>query len=243
MELNADVGESWYEKQAGDDAGLMPFLDACNVACGMHGGDALTLQRTINLALEYGVAIGAHPGYPDRRNFGRHAMDLDPRRLEALLVFQVGALRAMVERSGSRLHHLKPHGALYHRANTDAEVADIVARITADLDIPMLYGPPKGELRRAAAARDRLFYAEGFADRRYAGDLTLRSRDHADACLDDIEEVLQQVSILQSGQVRTADGVLRVLEIDTLCLHGDHPGAVERAAAVRRHLDATPPRE
>ena len=220
----------------------MPFLDACNIACGMHAGDALTMQRAIDLALEHGVAIGAHPGYPDRQNFGRQPMDLELGRLEALLVYQIGALHAMVLRSGGRLHHVKPHGALYHRANADTEVADTVARVTAELGIPMLYGPPQGELRRAAAARDRLFYAEGFADRRYAADLTLLPRQLPDACLDDVAEVVEQVTLLYRGEVRTVDGQLQALAIDTICVHGDHPGAVARAAAVRQRLDATLPR-
>ena len=243
MELNADVGESWYENRIGDDASLMPYLDACNIACGMHAGDALTIQATIDLALHHGVAIGAHPGYPDRRNFGRQAMELDPARLEALLCYQIGGLLAMVDRSGGRLHHVKPHGALYHRANADPAVAVLVARVTADLGIPMLYGPPRGEMRRAAAACDLLFYAEGFADRRYAADLTLLSRHLPAACLDEVGEVLDQVSDLGQGSVRTVDGRLQALEIDTLCIHGDHAGAVERAAAVREYLDVTLPRE
>lgn len=242
MELNADVGESWYDDRVGDDASLLRFLDACNIACGMHGGDALTMQRTIDLALEHGVAIGAHPGYPDRRNFGRRAMELEPARLEALLSYQIGALAAMVARSGGRLHHVKPHGALYHRANADPTVADLVARVTADLDVPMLYGPPLGQLRRAAAARDRLFYAEGFADRRYADDLSLLPRTSVGACLEEVTEVIEQVAGFGRGEVRTADGQFRKVEIDTLCIHGDHPGAVERAKAVRRYLDATLPR-
>ena len=221
----------------------MPFLDACNIACGMHAGDALTMQRAIDLALEHGVAIGAHPGYPDRQNFGRQPMDLELGRLEALLVYQIGALHAMVLRSGGRLHHVKPHGALYHRANADPEIADLVACVTADLDIPMLYGPPQGELRRAAAARDRLFYAEGFADRRYAADLSLVPRTSDAACLDDVTEVIEQVTSLRRGEIRTVDGELKILDIDTLCIHGDHSGAPDRAAAVRKYLDATLPRQ
>ncbi|WP_420459936.1 5-oxoprolinase subunit PxpA [Neolewinella sp.] len=241
--LNADLGESWYDRQIGDDAGLMPYLDLCNLACGFHGGDALTMQRTIALALEHGVKIGAHPSFPDRANFGRQVMELPADQLEALLLYQVAALQGMTWAAGAAasLHHLKPHGALYHYANAHPLAAGAVAGVAAKLGIPHLLGPPTGELRRAVDAEGLAFLAEGFADRRYDPSLHLRPRTETDACIDGVAEAVEQALLLARGQVRTTDGSSRELQIATLCLHGDHAGAVERARAIREALDAIPP--
>ena len=244
MELNADLGESWYDKQVGNDSALMPYLDACNIACGFHGGDALTLQRTIDLAIEYGVVIGAHPSFPDRKQFGRCPMKLESERLRAILLYQVAAIQGMVKAAGGRLHHVKPHGALYHFANHDAEAAGLITEVMIALNIPILYGPPAGELRKSASAAGLLYYAEAFVDRRYEADLRLRSRQFPDAVIDTTEEsIIQVTEMLHHGQVRTIDGKLHPIDADTLCLHGDQDGAVSKAVAIRKLLDATPLRE
>ncbi|CAH1002142.1 5-oxoprolinase subunit A [Neolewinella maritima] len=242
--LNADLGESWYDRRIGNDAGLMPYLDLCNIACGMHGGDALTMRRTIELAKLHDVRIGAHPSFPDRKNFGRVEMDLPLPRLEALILYQVSALQGMVRAiAGEDLYHIKPHGALYHYANRHEELARGIARIATQLRVPYLMGPPTGELRRAAERAGLAFLAEGFADRRYTPDLTLQSRSAPNACIDTIKEAAAQAKLLAAGQVRAMDGITYPLQIKTLCIHGDHAGAVERAQAIRVALAAaTPPR-
>ncbi|WP_116127449.1 5-oxoprolinase subunit PxpA [Lewinella sp. IMCC34183] len=239
IELNADLGESWYDRRIGDDAALMPFLDACNIACGFHGGDALTQVVTIRLALDHGVAIGAHPSFPDRKHFGRRTPELPPDRLYALLLYQVSALQGMTRAAGGQLHHLKPHGALYHFADGDPVAAAAVVRVMRELDIAILYGPPGGRLEEAARTSGRTFYAEGFADRRYEPSLHLRSRQLPGASLDDPQEAADQArQLATTGTVTASDGQSYPLELRTLCLHGDHPGAVARARAVRAALHA-----
>ncbi len=239
MLLNADLGESWYVRTVGDDAGLMPYLDQCNIACGFHGGDALTIQRTVRLALKHDVAIGAHPSFPDRRNFGRERMELPAERLFALLVYQVSGLMGLVQDLGGTLAHLKPHGALYHAADSEGEIARVICEATSRLEIPSLIGPPGGLLERMVTDYPVTYLREGFADRVYEPPLHLRSRKKEHACLEDAEEVAEQVNLLLRGQVKSSDGVSRELRVDTLCLHGDHPGAAERARRVRELI---PPR-
>ncbi|WP_116108240.1 5-oxoprolinase subunit PxpA [Lewinella sp. IMCC34191] len=242
MELNADLGESWYDRIIGDDRGLMPYLDACNIACGFHGGDALTIQHTIDLALENGVTIGAHPSFPDRQNFGRKYLDLGVDRLRASILYQVAALQGMVFAAGGKLRHLKAHGALYHFTNRDATAAKTLVGVMTDFDIPVLFGPPAGELRKAANAKGILFYAEGFADRRYDSNLQLVSRNSPESSIASIDEAVEQVSMMRNeGVVRSVQGSVYPIEVDTICLHGDHAGAVEKAMAIRALLDTTLP--
>lgn len=256
MNLNADLGESWYDRKVGNDEGLMPLLDSCNIACGFHGGDALTIRHTIELALRHGVAIGAHPSFPDRKNFGRKRLTLSSDRLEALLLYQISALQGMVRSAGTHLHHVKPHGALYHYLNETPEAAQVLFRVTDALQIPLVYGPPRGHLRGAAAGAKAGYWSEGFADRRYelraaqpaAGAtaarspaLHLRPRHLDRATLDEPEDAAEQVRRMVIHQtVRTLDGHDHPLRVQTICIHGDHPGALQRARAVREVLNAHP---
>ncbi|MCP9237272.1 5-oxoprolinase subunit PxpA [Lewinella sp. JB7] len=241
--LNADLGESWYDHHVGDDAGVMPHLDACNIACGFHGGDALTILRTIDLAVRHGVAVGAHPSFPDRKNFGRVAQTLAPDALYAMLLYQISAVAGMVRTlTGARLHHVKAHGALYHYVDREADAARTLVRVVSELDVPILFGPPGGALAEAARAHRIDYFAEGFVDRRYEPSLLLRARTEADACIADVAEACEQARLLTTGQVRATDGKLYPLAVRTLCIHGDHTGAATRARAVRETLEAIPPR-
>ena len=240
MNLNADLGESWYDNAIGNDPELMPLLDSCNIACGFHGGDAYTMLKTIELAQEHGVAIGAHPSFADRKNFGRKRLDVDDEVLYAQILYQVSALKGMVESLGDTLHHLKPHGALYHYANEHPAAAQSVAIVAAELEIPIVYGPPSGYLRDFAEEEGLEFWAEGFADRAYEPTLHLRSRNQSGAVLENIEAARTQVQNLLNGQVVATDGKTYPLEVQTICIHGDHVGAVERAQAVRRVLNKNP---
>ena len=240
--LNADLGESWYDRCIGDDAGLMPYLDVCNVACGFHGGDSETMFQTIELAERHGVAVGAHPSFPDRKNFGRTTLSVDD-RLFTLLLYQVGALSAMMQAvTGRGLHHLKPHGALYHYADRNALAARAIVAVMDAIGISILIGPPGGELARTVDRTQHTFWAEGFADRVYQPSLHLRPRQEKGACLDDVTKAVAQAAMLATqGTVTTSDGEVRKLRVDTICLHGDHAGAMERARGVREMLDAIPP--
>ncbi|MFK8161757.1 MAG: 5-oxoprolinase subunit PxpA [Lewinella sp.] len=238
MNLNADLGESWYQKKVGNDAELMPLLDSCNIACGFHGGDAYTMLKTIELAQEHGVLIGAHPGFADRKNFGRKRLELEDETLYAQLIYQVSALKGMVESYGETLHHLKPHGALYHYANEHPAAAQSVAIVAIQLDIPIIYGPPQGYLRAFTEEEGLEFWAEGFADRAYEPNLNLRSRNLPGAILHDPDLARTQVQrMVERREVVATDGKAYSLDVQTICLHGDHDDSVERARAVRKVLD------
>jgi UPF0271 protein len=235
MDLNADLGESWYNKKVGNDADLMPFLSSCNLACGFHGGDASTMHRTLLLALEHGVAIGAHPSFPDRKHFGRKMMSLPLEDLINLIRYQVFALQGMARSQGTTLHHVKPHGALYHYVSyRHSEAAEAIVQVCREAEIDILYGPPNSFLESAAQGAGLTFWAEGFADRAYEPDLKLANRTLPNATLDDPELAAEQARMITKDQrVRCTDGVTRSLKVQTLCLHGDHPGAVERARAIK----------
>jgi len=238
MELNADLGESWYTNTVGNDAELMPLLDSCNVACGFHGGDAYTMLKTLELAREHGVHIGAHPSFADRKHFGRKRLNVDDEVLYAQILYQVGALKAMTESIGESLHHLKPHGALYHYANEHAATAQSIAIIAATLEIPVIYGPPVGFLHDFAVAEGLEFWPEGFADRAYEPTLQLRARHQPGAVLEDPDLAGTQVQrMVERREVVATDGKAYPLDVRTICIHGDHEGAVERARAVRKVLN------
>ena len=254
MLLNADLGESWKDRAVGNDAALMPLLDRCNLACGFHGGDALTMVRTIELAAEHGVGVGAHPSFPDRKNFGRKRMELPLEELAALIEYQVSALMGMVEARHGRLTHVKPHGALYHYLNEQPAAAKRFVAVVESLGIDEVFGPPEGALRGAVAGSRLRFVSEGFADRRYdygtvstreggspaasSPTLHLRPRRQPGATLEQPDEAAAQVRrMIEDGTVVAGNHKPHPLVVDTVCLHGDHPGAYARARAVRAAID------
>lgn len=228
IDLNADVGESYGRWRLGQDEALVPLVSSVNVACGFHAGDPLTMERTIRLARTAGAAIGAHPGYPDREGFGRRDLAMSPEELEAAVVYQVAALMGMARAAGLELRHVKAHGALYNRAAVDAAVAEPLARAVRRCSQALiLVGPPDSALVAAGEAAGLTTAAEGFADRAYEADGTLRSRRLAGALLTDPAAAAAQAVAL-AGQGRFA----------TLCVHGDTPAAPAIAAAVRAALQA-----
>ena len=224
----------------GTDEALIPLVTSVNVACGFHAGDPLTIRRTVRLALDAGVAVGAHPGYPDLVGFGRRAMDLAGDELEAAVLYQVAALAGIVRAEGGSLSHVKPHGALYNRAATDPKVAIPIARAIAALDRELrLVGPPGSALLAAGFAAGLACLAEGFADRAYQADGTLRPRRLPGALIDDPGLAASQaVAIARDSLVVAFDGGHVPLAAATLCIHGDTPGAVAIATAVREALAA-----
>lgn len=240
IDLNADVGESFGAWQIGEDAELIPRLSSVNVACGFHGGDPVTIRRTVRLALDHGVAVGAHPGFPDLAGFGRRAMAMAPDELEAAVLYQVAALDGIVRAEGGRLVHVKAHGALYHHVAADERAARAFARAVAALD-PRLHvvGPPGGLVLDAARELGLGTLVEGFADRVYEPDGRLRSRTLPGSLHDDPDAAAAQaVSIARNGRATAVDGSLVAVPADTLCIHGDTPGAPAIASAVRRALAA-----
>jgi 5-oxoprolinase (ATP-hydrolysing) subunit A len=240
IDLNADVGESFGPWPLGEDDRLIPLLSSANVACGFHAGDPGTIERTVALAVRAGVAVGAHPGYPDLAGFGRRELAMAPAELEAAILYQLGAVAAFARAAGAELHHVKAHGALYNTAARDPAVAESVARavrrFSRDVVLFGLAGSVQLEAGRAAGLA---VAAEAFPDRAYEGDGSLRSRSRAGSVLTDSAEIAARaVALARDGQVTACDGTVLRLRPDTLCLHGDTPGAAEHARAVRAALEA-----
>ncbi|MEX2502988.1 MAG: 5-oxoprolinase subunit PxpA [Trueperaceae bacterium] len=244
FDLNADAGESYGPWRMGEDEALFPHLTSVNVACGFHAGDPLTMVRTVRLAAEHGVAVGAHPGLPDLLGFGRRDLAIDPSELHAAVVVQIGALSAVLRAEGTGdLHHVKPHGALHHRMVRDEDAADAVARAIAgaapDARLVTLAGPAGDGMRSAAARHDVRTVDEAFPDRGYLTDGRLAPRGTDGALWTDPEAVAARaVRMVRDGTVETVDGGVAEVRPDTLCLHGDHPGAAAIAQAVRAAAQA-----
>lgn len=229
IDLNCDLGEG-----AGQDDALIPFITSANVACGLHAGEPGEMARVVRLARAHGVAVGAHPGYADREHFGRRDLALTPGEVEALLLYQIGALAALARAEQVPLRHVKPHGALYNRAAQDRELAQTVARAVATFSRELILVGLAGSLLLEAGREAGLRVAgEGFPDRAYNPDGTLRSRGRPGAVLENTEAVAANAVRLATEGVVTARGRA---PIETLCLHGDSPHAVEFARAVRAAL-------
>ena len=234
IDLNSDLGEG-----AGTDAQLMPFISSANIACGAHAGDDATMRETVALARRHGVAVGAHPGYPDRANFGRDPMPMAAEELSEEVARQIRALQRVDP--DLKISHVKAHGALYNQAWNDTTIATaIVAGVKEVFSGPTdvaLFAAPKSVLVNAALAAGLRVVREGFVDRAYEADGTLRSRKLAGALhTDPAVAAKQALSFVREGGVHAQDGTFLELRVDTLCLHGDTPGAIAIAAAVREAL-------
>lgn len=219
IDINADLGEG-----AGADAALMPLITSANVSCGFHAGDPEGIRATLELAREQGVVVGAHPGFPDRANFGRVEQTLTDRALGSLLHYQLGALAGLARASGVSVRYVKPHGALYHQACREERVARAVAAVAFQHGLAVM-GLPGSALASACAALKVPFVGEGFADRRYRPDGSLVPRSDPGAFVDDPEEAVAQVQRLVTRQ-----------QIRTICVHGDNPEALAFVNAVRAAL-------
>jgi 5-oxoprolinase (ATP-hydrolysing) subunit A len=240
MDLNADLGESYGSWTLGDDERLVTHITSANLACGFHAGDFRVMEATVALCRRAGVVIGAQPGYPDLLNFGRRPLPLDPDEVESLVRYQIGALEAFCRAHGVEMQHVKPHGALYNQAAADPLLAVAIARATAKFSGNLaLYGLASSEPMAAAAAEMGLrFVPEAFADRRYLADGSLQPRSEPRSLITDPEEAAgQAVAIAVSEQAAAADGSPVAIHAESICCHGDTPGAVEIAAAVRRALE------
>ena len=238
INLNADLGESFGVWEMGCDDQLLRIIGAANIACGFHAGDPLVMRRTVRQALAAGVSLGAHPSFPDLQGFGRRAMQLPAAELEAMLIYQIGALAGMAQAEGGRLTHVKPHGALNNMACENAALAgSVVAAIKSFDPALILLAPVLSQLLLVGAAAGLKVAAEVFADRSYTdtGKLVPRSQPgavlhSADAC---VEQVLR---MLDPGGIVSLDGQLIRTEFHSICVHGDGPQAVAAATAIRAAL-------
>ena len=235
IDLNADLGEGDAYDQA-----LLQIVSSCNVACGGHAGDAASMTATVRAALANGVAIGAHPSYPDREGFGRRSHFAADEQLRDSLRQQIDALLAIVEAEGGTLTHVKPHGALYNDAAKDRNLADIVTGVVAATQgAPALVGPPDSELQAAAAAGGVAYCAEAFTDRAYQPDGSLVPRSEPGAVHSELNRITTQaVQLATTGSVVGQSGEEIAIRADTLCIHGDTEGAAEAARAIRDVLEA-----
>jgi len=239
IDLNSDLGESFGRWTLGHDAELMASITSCNIACGYHAGDPEIMRRTVRLAREHGVAIGAHPGLPDLVGFGRRAMSVTAAEVENLVLYQVGALAAIARAEGTRLQHVKPHGALYNMAIKDRGLADGIARAVASFDPSLLlFGLPGTELLRAGDAAGLPLAAEGFADRNYEADGSLTPRTEPDAVIHDAAAVVTRaVQMAREGVVISRGGEEVPMRVATICTHGDTPGSHTLARRIRDGLE------
>ena len=234
VDLNADLGEG-----CANDEALLQRVSSANIACGFHAGDALTMQQSVRLAMKYGVAIDAHPSFPDRENFGRSAMQLPPETVYAQVVYQLGALAAITRAEGGKMIHVKPHGMLYNQAATDAVLADAIARAVFDVDPTLrLVGLAGSELIRAGERVGLQTRQEVFADRRYQSNGALVPRSQPDAMIDSDQQALEQtLTMVQQQKVLSREGVWVPVKADTVCLHGDGEHALTFAMRLREAFD------
>ena len=240
IDLNSDLGESFGPWPMGQDAELMASISSANIACGFHAGDPGAMRATVALAKAAGVAVGAHPGFPDLVGFGRRDMKATPQEVEDFVLYQVAALAGIASAQGVRLQHVKAHGALYTMACRDRSLADAIARAVATFDRALiLFGLPKSELIAAGAEAGLPVAAEVFADRAYEPDGSLASRSKPGSVIHDTAAVVARaIRMVRDHQVVAIDGSLIPLDADTICLHGDTPGAADLARAVRAGLES-----
>jgi UPF0271 protein len=234
IDLNCDLGESFGRYSLGADAAIMAHITSANIACGFHAGDASVMQATVRLARQCGVAIGAHPGWPDLQGFGRRKMDIAPDEAEAMVLYQIGALSAFARAEGCSLRHVKPHGELYNQASQDRALALAVARAVKRFSSELiLVGLAGSELVAAGQELGLGVASEAFPDRVYNPDGTLMSRRLPGALLENPQQVAAHALQLATEGISINGKTVRV---DTLCLHGDQPGALQNARLVREAL-------
>ncbi|NLX18547.1 MAG: LamB/YcsF family protein [Desulfobulbus sp.] len=243
IDINCDLGEGYGAYRMGEDREIIGVISSANIACGFHAGDPQVMARTVRLARDHGVAVGAHPGFPDLLGFGRRNLACSFEEIEAYLTYQIGALQAFCTALQCRLHHVKPHGALYNMAVGNEELvrsmAKTIARIDDSLILVLLAGSDNTRMAALAAEEGVTAVFEAFPDRAYTAGGTLVSRQHPAAVIHDPEQVAARaVRMVTHGVVQTIDGPEIGLHAQTLCVHGDHPHSVQIANSIRHHLEA-----
>jgi UPF0271 protein len=235
IDLNCDMGESYGAWKMGNDVEVMRYITSANIACGFHGGDPATIRKTVALAVERGVAIGAHPSLPDLQGFGRRVMKIKPQEMYDLVVYQAGAVEAFARAAGAKLHHVKCHGALYNMAATDEALSEAMVRAVKDLGGMMLYALSGRKTQETAKRAGIRVAGEVFADRGYSDDGTLAPRDLPGGLIEDAAHAVKQaLAMIEQGYVTSLGGKRVPVAAETLCLHGDQPGAVAFAKALRQ---------
>lgn len=241
MRLNCDMGESYGDTVVGDDAGVMPHIDQANIACGFHGGDPVTIDTALALARSHGVAVGAHPSYPDREGFGRRSMSLSFEELAATLHYQVAALEGMAARHGLQLSHIKPHGALYNDAMRDERcrrhVMQAIAAYHRPLPLVLQATARNAALENEARTEGVTLWFEAFADRAYTDDGLLQPRSEPGSVLGVDAMLAQAQQLVTHGTVTTTGGKVLAIEADTLCVHGDNHHAIAGLTRLRTLLN------
>lgn len=238
IDLNSDIGESFGAYTMGLDAEILKIVDSANIACGFHAGDPIVMQKTVKEALKNNVKVGAHPGFPDLVGFGRRNMAASAEEIYAMTLYQIGALDAFVRAQGAKLNHVKPHGALYNMAASDEKLASAICRAVYDLNPTLILYALSGSKMIAEAEKLGLKTAsEVFADRTYQKDGSLTPRRMPGAMIVDEEESIKQVlQMIKEGTVKTLQGDIVPIKVDTICVHGDGIKAVEFAKRIKENL-------
>lgn len=239
VDLNCDMGESFGRWELGADAAIMPHISSANIACGAHAGDTTVMRLTFRLARQHGVACGAHPGFADLAGFGRREISTSADEAADLVLYQLGALSAIAASEGVRLRHVKAHGALYNMAARDRALADAIASAVASFDPSLtFFGLAGSGMLEAGRQAGLVVAAEGFADRAYEPDGSLASRALPGAVIHDVDAVVARaVRMARDGRVQARNGAEIELRVDTICVHGDTPGADRLAASLRAGLE------
>jgi len=240
IDLNADLGESFGAYSIGNDAGLMRSITSASVAAGFHAGDPSVLRETIRLAKASGVAVGAHPGFPDLVGFGRRELYVTPNEAEDLVLYQIAAVKGVAAAEGVRVQHVKPHGALFNMAARNAELSAAIARAVAAIDPSLiLFGLPGSHILKAGREAGLRVVAEAFADRAYEPDGSLASRQKPGSLIHNADLVVSRaIRMVKERTVVAIDGTVVPLAAETICVHGDTPGSDELAANLRAGLEA-----
>lgn len=238
IDLNCDMGESFGAWQMGRDAELMDFVSSVNIACGFHAGDASTIRKTVEKAVEKGVKIGAHPSFPDLQGFGRREMKLSAHEIFDIVLYQVSALKGICEAFGAKLHHVKPHGALYNIAAKDEKSAQAIANAVKAIDSNLIFYGLSGSFLISEAEKIGLKTAsEVFADRTYQPDGSLTPRSEPNALIKDTEIAIAQVlQMIQTQTVTATNGETVAIKAETVCIHGDGENSLDFAREIRQQL-------
>ena len=238
IDMNSDLGESFGAYKIGCDDKVIPLISSANVACGWHAGDSSVMAKTVRLAAEAGIAVGAHPGYPDLVGFGRRNMNVSPADMKTYIMYQVGALNAFCKAEGIEMQHVKPHGAMYNMAAKDAKLADAICDGIAKVDDGLiLMGLSGSEMQRSAEKYGLRFASEVFADRAYEEDGSLVARTKEGAMITDENIAIERVvSMVKYGKVTAITGKEIAVEPDSICVHGDGEKAVAFVKKIREHL-------
>ncbi|WP_141432167.1 5-oxoprolinase subunit PxpA [Bacillus sp. 03113] len=241
VDLNCDLGESFGAYKVGMDEEILPFVTSANIACGFHAGDPAVMRKTVKLALQNGVAIGAHPGLPDLIGFGRRNMNISAQEAYDMVVYQIGALYGFIKSEGAAMQHVKPHGALYNMAVKNKELSETIAEAVYKVDPELvLFGSSGSEIVRAGEKIGLKTAHEVFADRTYQQDGSLTSRNQQDALIHSQEQAVAQVErMVKEGKVMSQQGVDISLKADTVCIHGDGTHALLFAQSIKESLEAS----